>query len=137
MKIYRTKMAKLTGTDFHEVNKRAYNFYEEIKKKTKRRPYVRSAYFRKDKIFLGPFWDHHFNGQNWRDRLRRLKYFPAALELIRNSHFEPKSKENPNKEDEILHRFAGATCENDLFFVQIKEDKKSGQKFLMSVFPDE
>jgi hypothetical protein len=55
--------------------------------------------------------------------------------LIKNSKFEPITKENPNKPSEILHRFAGVTKDNDLFFVHIKEDKRSGQKWLMSVFP--
>lgn len=67
--------------------------------------------------------------------MRRLKYFPCAIELIQKSRFEPESKENPNKRTEILHRFTGVTKENDIFFVQIKEDKRTGQKWLISVFP--
>lgn len=67
--------------------------------------------------------------------MRRLKFFAAAIELIQHSHFEPKSKENPNKPNEILHRFAGSTKEKELFFIQIKEDKKTGQKYLISIFP--
>jgi len=135
MKSYRTKTKKLSGSDFHEVHRRALNLYKEIKKKTKRRPYIRSAYFKKDKIFLELFWQHLFDKPNWRDRTRRLKYFPCAIELIRKSGFEPESKENPNKRTEILHRFGGVTKENDMFFAQIKEDKRTGQKFLISVFP--
>ena len=137
MKVYHTKTTKLAGTDFREVHKKAFNLYQQIKKKTKRKPYVRSAYFKKDKIFLDLFWIHLFDKKNWRDRMRRLKYFPAAIELIRHTRFEPKSKENPNKSSEILHRFTGVTSENDLFFVQIKEDKKTSKKWLISVFPDE
>jgi len=53
-----------------------------------------------------------------------------------NSNFEPVSKENPNNPSEILHRFAGITKENELFFVQIKEDKKTGKKRFMSAYPD-
>lgn len=135
MKIYRTKATKLKGTDFKEVHNRALAIYNPIKKKTKRRPYIRSAYFRKEKIFLGLFWQHLFDKKNWKDRVRRLKYLPAAIELIRHSRFEPKSKENPNNNSEILHRFAAITSENDLFYVQIKEDKRTGQKWLMSVYP--
>ena len=137
MKVYKTKAIKLTGTDFHEVNKKASNVYDLIKKQTKRRPYVRSTYFKKDKVFIGLFWQHLFDKKNWRDRVRRLKYFPAAIELIRHTCFEPKSKENPNKKTEILHRFSGLTSDNDLFYVQIKEDKQTGQKLFMSVYPDE
>ncbi len=67
--------------------------------------------------------------------MRRLKYFAAALELIQRSKFDPSSKENPNKPNEILHRFAGSTAEKELFYVQIKEDKQTGQKYFISVFP--
>ncbi|MDA2922394.1 hypothetical protein MYX07_03970 [Patescibacteria group bacterium AH-259-L07] len=135
MKSYQTKTKKFTGTDFHEVHRKAFGLYKEIKSKTKRRPYVRSAYFKKEKVFLELFWQHLFDKKNWRDRIRRLKYYPYAIELIQKSRFEPESKENPNKRTEILHRFAGITKENDIFFVQIKEDKRTGQKWLISVFP--
>ena len=135
MKVYKTKAAKLIGTNFYEINQIASSLYRQIKKKTKRRPYVRSAYFKKDQVFLELFWKHLFDKSNWRDRVRRLKYFPCALELIQNNRFEPASKENPNKPGEILHRFAGVTKDKDLFYVHIKEDKKSGQKYFMSVFP--
>jgi len=116
MKSYQTKTKKLTGSDFREVHKKAFGLYKQIKNKTKRRSYIRSAYFRKDKIFLELFWRHLFSKPNWRDRIRRLKYFPCAIELIRHSRLEPESKENPNKSSEILHRFGGVTRENDMFF---------------------
>ena len=135
MKIYKVKTAKLGGSDFHEVYRKAFDLQKQINRKTKRRPYVRSAYFKKSKIFLGLFWEHLFKKENWRDRSRRLKYFPCALELIKNSRIDPISKENPNKHSETLHRFAGSTRSNNLFFVQIKEDKRTGQKWLISVFP--
>mgnify|MGYP001566898429 CR=1 FL=1 len=136
MKIHKIKLAKLTGTDFHDVNQKAFGLYNQIRRKTKRRPYVRSAYFNKEKIFLELFWQHLFDKSNWRDRARRLRYFPCAIELIKDSRQEPASKENPNKPTEILHRFAGVTKDKDLFYVHIKEDKKSGRKWLMSMFPD-
>lgn len=50
---------------------------------------------------------------------------------------EPTSKQNPNKPAEILHRFAGLTKDKEIFFVQIKEDKKTDQRHLLSVFPEE
>lgn len=129
------KTKKLSGTDFREVHGQALGFYKKLKKKTKRRSYIRSAYFNKEKVFLDVFWQHLFEKPNWRDRARRLKYYPAAIELIQKSKLEPTSKENPNNRSEILHRFAGATKDKDLFFVQIKEDKKTDQKYLISVFP--
>jgi hypothetical protein len=137
MKVYKTSISKLSGSDYREVNKRAFGLYAEIRKKTKRRPYVRSAYFNKSKIFVELFWLRIWQNQNFRDKIRRIKYFPCAIELIRKSKLNPSSKQNPNKPTEILHRFAGTTKENDLFYVQIKEDKKTGEKWLMSVFPEE
>ncbi|PIT94952.1 hypothetical protein COT96_02285 [Candidatus Falkowbacteria bacterium CG10_big_fil_rev_8_21_14_0_10_38_22] len=136
MKTYKTKSIILAGTSYKEISKKAFILYNGIRRKTKRRPYVRSAYFKKDKIFLGLFWTHIYNKNYW-DQMRRMKFFGCALELIKNSRFEPTSKENPNKPTEILHRFAGVTKNNDLFFVQIKEDKRTSEKWLVSVFPIE
>ena len=136
MQVYRCKSKKFSGSDFHEVRERAFGLYTEIKKKTKRRPYIRSAYFNKSKIFLDLFWHHLFEKENWRDRMRRMKYFGCAVELIQKTRFEPVTKENPNKTGEILHRFYGLTSDNELFYVQIKEDKRKDQRFLISVFPE-
>lgn len=80
------------------------------------------------------FWQH-LNDKHHNERTRRLKYFPCAIELIRHSKYDPTSIENVDRKSEILHRFAGITSENELFYIQIKENKKNGQKYLMSVFP--
>jgi len=135
MKFYQIKAGKLTGTGYREVHQKAFNIYKGLKRKTKRRPYIRSTYFNKDKVFLETFWSHLYEKENFKDKIRRMKYFPCAVELIQKSWVDPTSKENPNKRTEILHRFAGATKDQEIFFVQIKEDKKTGQKWLMSVFP--
>lgn len=135
MEVYRTKVKKLPGTEFQEVHSKVTAFYKAIKNRSKRRPYIRSVYFKKGKIFLGLFWQHLYEKKHYRDQVRRMKFFPCAVELIRNTRYAPESKENPNKRSEILHRFAGVTSEGDFFFVQIKEDKRSGEKFLISVFP--
>lgn len=132
---YQTKISVFSGSDFREVHRGAYDFYLEIKKKSKRRAYVRSVYFEKEKIFIDIFWHHLFGKENWRDRVRRVKYFACAIELIQKSHFKPISKNNPNKNSEILHRFYGLSFNGKLFCVQIKEDKRKKQKFLISVFP--
>ncbi len=136
MKVYRTKTSKLAGSDFYEVRKKAFAIYSNIKMKSKRRPYIRSAYFKKDKVFLALFWQHLFDQQKWKDRMERLKFFEASMELIRNSKIDPRSKDNPNKANEVLHRFAGITKENDIFYVQIKENKRTNQKYLISIFPN-
>ena len=136
MKIYKTKTKKIPGTDFKEVHKKAFSLFKQLKRKSKRRAYVRSAYFNKNKIFLDIFWSHLFEKDNWRDRVRRVKYFPPGIELIQNSRFEPNKRDNPNKRGETLYRFAGATPDCELFYVQIKEDKKNRQKLLISIFPE-
>jgi hypothetical protein len=134
MKPYKTKIKQLSGTDFKEIRKKSTGFYNEIKRQTKKKPYVRSKYFKKEKIFLELFWGHFFETNYW-DQTRRMKLFPCAIELIRNSDFAPVSKENVDKPSEILHRFAGITATNDLFFVQIKENKHTHKKWLISAFP--
>lgn len=132
---YKTKSKKIAGTSYGEVLQKTFAFYNEIKEKTKRRPYVRSVYFKKEKIFLDYFREHLFQ-KSPRERMKRMKYFKAAIELVKNSRDEPVTKINPNKKSELLHRFAGLTAENDLFYVQIKEDRK-GRKYFMSCFPPE
>lgn len=135
MKTYQTKTTKLAGTEFKEVHRKAFRLYQDIRRRSKRRPYIRSAYFKKDKIFLGLFWQHLYEKKHYIDQMRRMKLFACGIELIRSTRYEPESKENPNKRSEILHRFAGITKEQELFFVQIKEDKRTGEKFLISIFP--
>ncbi|MBI3627020.1 hypothetical protein HY224_03170 [Candidatus Uhrbacteria bacterium] len=132
---YKTKCEKVSGTDYKEVRRKISRFYNVVKRKTRRRPYVRSAYFNGEKIFLESFWQHLYAKENFRDKVRRMKYFPCALELIEKSRLEPDSKENPNNHSVILHRFGGITKGGELFFVQIREEKRSGEKWLMSVFP--
>lgn len=136
IKSYHTKNKRLSGTRYTDVYDAAHGLYSKIKRKSKRRPYVRSAYFKKDKIFLELFW-RHLDQKNWRDRARRMRYLPCAIELIENSHFNPESKDNPNNVSETLHRFRGITRDKYNFFVQIKEGKRTGQKWLISVFPKE
>ena len=132
---YLTKTKKLPGTKYSEVYKKAFRLYSQIKKHTKRRPYIRSTYFKKDKVFLGIFWSHLKDKIDLKDKTRRLKYLPCAIELIRKSNFNPTSKENVDRKSEILHRFIGKTSENEIFYVQIKENKRNNQKYLISIFP--
>jgi len=132
---YQTRAAKLPGTKYKEVYENAQTAFREIKNKTKRRPYVRSSYFRKQKIFFDYFWDHLWRTGGYKERTKRLKYFKAAIEVLERSKNEPASKENPNKKSEILHRFAGLTKNKEPFYVQVKEDKPTGRKYFMFCFP--
>jgi len=116
---YQTKIGKLSGTSDQEVYKQARTTYKRIKSRSKRNPYIRAAYFNKQKVFFDFFWKHLAEKNSRRVRTQRLKYFACAVELVRKSRNEPISKENPNRE---------------LFFVQIKEDRRTDKKYLMSVF---
>jgi hypothetical protein len=136
MNTFKTRISKLSGTTYAEVYKAAYALHRKIEKRSKRRPYIRSLYFKKSKIFLGLFWQHLRDKFGLKEKIRRLKFFPCALELIEKSRLDPISKDNPNKSSELLHRFKGETRQKEVFFVQIKEDKRSGEKFLISVFPE-
>ncbi len=133
---YQTKIKKLLGTSYGEVVKHAYFLFNQIKKRTKRRPYIRSVYFNKQKIFFDYFWDH-LHQKSPKERFKRLKYFEAAIEVIKSSRNAPSIRENPNKRNETLYRFAGLTRDKELFYAQIKEDKKHSRKYFMSCFPPE
>ncbi len=130
MQYYQTTSRKISGSNFNELRKKAERVFNEIKSRTKRKPYIRSAYFDKSKIFLDYFWEH-FYSKNLGDRRRRIVFYIAALELIQNSHFVPQSKESPNNKNVIFHRFTGKTKDGYGFIIQIKEDKRSGQKYLI------
>lgn len=136
MKVYQSKYGKLAGTSYGELERKACKLHNTIVKMTKRNAYVRSTYFKKDKIFLTLFWSH-LNQKTRRDRKRRLKYYECAIDLLRNSPHEPETKVNPNGKNELVHRFAGLTKDGDLFYVQVKEDKRTDNKYFMSVFPPE
>lgn len=136
IKQYHTRTRQIPGTSYSEVYQKAFGLYKEIRKKTKRRPYVRSAYFNKQKIFLPLFWSHLHEKLNHRDKTRRAKLFPCTIELIQRSRFDPMLRQNPDRPNELLHRFAGRTKDNQSFFVQIKEDKRTGEKWLISAFPE-
>jgi len=134
MQYYKTRANKLPGTHSDRLVKKAFDQYKDISSKSKRRPYIRSAYYNKEKIFLSIFWQH-LHQKNLRDKARRLALFPCAIELLEKTKCAPTTKKNPNKKGELLHRFAGSTPDNEIFFVQIKEDKKTKQKYFISVFP--
>lgn len=131
---YQTKSNKLPGTNYSEVKKNADIIFKEIKSKTKRRPYIRSTYFNKQKIFFDYFWAH-LAQKSLKEKTKRLRYFPCAIELIKNSRNTPTSKENVNNKQETLHRFFGQTKNKEKFVVQIKENKRTNKKDFMSCFP--
>ena len=131
---YQTKTKKLPGARYTEIRNQSLFIFNQIKRSTKRKPYIRSAYFNKQKIFFDYFWAHLFQ-KNPRERTIRLKYFDTALEVIKKSRNHPSSQKNSDKKRETFYRLAGLTAEKELFIVQIKENNKTGKKYFMSCFP--
>jgi hypothetical protein len=115
---------KLARREFHSIQKRT----------PRRQAYIRSKYFNKDKIFINQFWDH-LSQKVREDKRRRLRFYACGIELIKNTAYSPETTQNPNNADELLHRFGGMTASGQLFYVQIKENKKNDRKDFMSVFP--
>ncbi len=133
MGLYITKIKRISGTSYSEVYPQAISLYKTIKFRSKRRPYLRSAYFKKEKVFLDYFWDH-LREKHHNDRTRRLQQYACGLDLIEYSRIEPIQQRNPKKFSETLYRFIGRNGNNDMFAVQIRENK-NGEKGLMSIFP--
>ena len=133
---YKTKVNKLSGSNLGEVSKSAWFIYHQIEKITKRKPYIRSAFFKKDKVFFDFFWEH-IKSKSPKERFKRLKFFAAAIDTIKNSKIAPVIKDNPNKKSEIFYRFSGQVKTRELFIVQIKENRISKRKYFMSCFPVE
>ncbi|MCR4277928.1 MAG: hypothetical protein NUV80_01805 [Candidatus Berkelbacteria bacterium] len=130
---YQCKAKPIYGRRYSDVAPIARRVFHDIEKKTKRRPYVRSNYFNKEKIFLTQFWQH-LEKKNFGDRKRRLKYYRCALELVQLSTVRPTSRKESG---EMLYRFSGKSPNGELFHVQIREDLKAKEKHLISVFPPE
>ena len=135
MAVYRSSKEKITRAKYGELLGEAKLIFRDIQRRTKRRPYVRSAYFGKQKIFFDYFWIHLFQ-KIPPERVRRLQFFEAAVDSIRHSRHDPVSMQNPNRAREVLHRFSGVTRDGKRFIVQIKEDKRTKRLQFMSCFPD-
>lgn len=131
---YRAKNLPFPGTRYGEIAPWARKLLRKIARRTKRHAYIRAAYWHKEKVFLTHFWKHTAQRSRYQ-QAARLKYLLCAIELIEKSHHIPSSKENVDRRSEILHRFEGLAPNGRTFFVQIKEDKRTNRKELMSVFP--
>jgi hypothetical protein len=82
------------------------------------------------------FWDHLMQ-KHRKERMKRLKLYKAAIDLLRNSTLAPDTIFSESEKDTMLHRFYGKTNDGIDFCVQVKENKRSGRKDFMSVFPRE
>jgi hypothetical protein len=133
--LYDSSLRRLPGSAADELIKLARKEFHVIQKRTPRRQaHIRSRYFTKDKVFINQFWDH-LEQKNRQDKVRRLRLYVCAIDLIRNTTIAPVTMQNPNNSDEALHRFAGKTADGEIFYVQVKENKKNNRKDFMSVFP--
>ena len=134
---YKSKLSQYPGSSYEELVRQARIDYHAIHRLTPRRkPYIKSKYFGKEKVFVNLFWEH-LNQKSRNDRRRRLKLFACAIDLIRNSREKPEIIHEAGRPKEIFYRFQGASNDNKLYVVQIKENKKTKRKYFMSVFPTE
>ena len=69
-----------------------------------------------------------------KERRKRLKFYKAALDLLRHSQIAPDTIFRTDNQIIMLHRFYGVTKDGVYFCVQVKEDKRTSRKDLMSVF---
>lgn len=131
MDVYKSKYSLLSGSRYDELIKSARREYTRIAHNTRRQPYLKSQYFGKSKVFVAMYWQHL--GQKSRvHRMKRLKVFSAAIDLIRHTTHAPITK--IVNDDITYYRFLGQTSDGTFFYVQIKQDKK-GRKDFMSAFP--
>lgn len=131
---YQCTKPLLNGTRLTDILPQARNVFRVLEKRTKRKPYVRSEYFNKNKIFFDYFWSD-LKKKIPSERARRLKLLSCALEVLRYSRQEPLTIDDATEPHILRHRFAGKTPEGDLFYVQVKQNKRTGAKQFLSVFP--
>lgn len=134
MNYYQTKASLLAGSNYKEIHRNYEKYFRALQSKSKRQPYVRSAYFLKQKIFLNLFWLHIFD-KTHNVRAIRLKYLPSAIEVLESSRNDPVTIQNVEAKAELFHRFYGLTREKQKFVVQVKQIKRTGKLYLMSVYP--
>lgn len=84
-------------------------------------------------MFLDVFWTHLMQ-KHPKERRKQLKFYKAALDLLRHSQIAPDTIFRTDDLNIILHRFHGVTKDGPYFCVQVKEDKRTGRKDFMSVF---
>mgnify|MGYP000852202963 CR=1 FL=1 len=133
MHVYTSKYPRLPGSAYDEVLKQARAEYQFVAQSSKRQPYVRSKYFNSSKIFLDVFWTHLMQ-KHPKERRKRLKFYKAALDLLRNSQINPDTITSAEDQRMLLYRFYSITKDGSYFCVQVKEDKRTGRKDFMSVF---
>lgn len=133
MQVFKSRYGLLPGSKYEEVVHYARREYIAVRRLTKRQPYVKSKYFKTSKIFVTVFWDH-LGQKHRKERMRRLRFYKAAIDLLRNTTETPEVIPRTTDPNTLLYRFYGVTNDGAHFCVQIKEDMQSGRKDFMSVF---
>lgn len=135
MNMFKSKHSSLAGTDYQEVMHTARREYQTIQRRNPRRqPYICSKYFSNDKVFINIFW-HHLAQKRKGEQIQRAKLLACAVDLLRNTTITPDTIFSRVNSNEMLHRFTGQTKDGQLFYVQVKQSKRSNRKDFMSVFP--
>ena len=135
MSLYKSKYSSLPGSSLSEVMTLARREYHTIQKRTPRRvPYVRSRYFTKDKIFINTFWEHT-NKKSPQERVRRLRLYACAIDLLRNTTTAPDTIHTNTDKNTSSHLFYGITKDGLAFCVRVNENKRNGRKDFTSVYP--
>ena len=133
MNAYNTKYPQLSGSSYNEVLKRARQEYNVIAHSTKRQPYVKSKFFSGEKVFLAVFWTHLMD-KNQKDRTKRLRFYKAALDLLRNSQINPDTIASTEDQRILRYRFYVITKDGSYFCVQVKEDIRTKRNDFTSIF---
>ena len=127
---YKTSASKFSGSSDDELYRKARAVYKSVVRSNRRMAYVRSKYFKGEKVFLDLFWEH-LKQKSRGERRRRIALYACAIELIQKTTIAPTEFKRDNEQ---LYRFYGVSKDGTGFIVQIKRNSK-GNKFFMSVFP--
>ena len=130
MEYYRVKSQPFSGTNYTELYRKARLFFKRIHLNPRRKLFIKSAYFHKQKIFFDHFWEHLLQ-KSIKQRKQRLKYLPCMKELLENSLTNPRVTIQSNSEK--YYRFLGQVTNGAYFAVQIKE--KNHKLQCISIFP--
>jgi len=130
-KYYQSRLPRISGTNYTEILAKARAIYRDLDIQTgHRNTYVRSEYFKKQKIFLKTYWDH-FGDKRLSQRRQRIPYYAATIDLLKNTRVKP---DELYEKEHHLYRFFGITKDGHKFVVQVKANRKN-EKYHMSSFP--
>ncbi|MDR2672188.1 MAG: hypothetical protein LBC35_02620 [Coriobacteriales bacterium] len=129
MEFFKSRHTNLSGSNDRELYHKARAIQQAMTAGSRRRPYVRSKFFNRQKVFLDIFWTHLF-AKNPGERRRRIALFACVVDLVQNTTYQPEIYVRGN---ERFYRFFGVSKNGVRFAVQIKQDRKKAL-YLLSVF---